>query len=112
MSVTFGVAEYKNLHAGLMITSVKYDEQSQSAEAMDEEGRIVRIDSYGKKKVIQIEATVKGDISALHVDGTVTVDGVAYGIDSLSTTKSNNGHHTASIGASAPYETLVGGTAS
>ena len=100
--VTFGTAEYKNLSAGLYITSVKKDENSQKAQVMNEEGTVVQIDRYGKEKTIQIEATVKGDISALVVGATLTVDNVDYIIDTVSTTKTNTGHHTASITASAP----------
>ena len=111
-TVIFGTAEYKNLSAGLYITSIKKDETSQKAQVMDEDGTIVQIDRYGKERTVQIEATVKGDISALVVGATLTVDSVDYTIDTVSTTKTNTGHHTASITASAPGEAISSGSGS
>ena len=111
-TVTFGTAEYKNLSAGLYITSIKKDETSQKAQVMDEDGTVVQIDRYGKEKTIQIEATVKGDIAALAVGATLTVDSVDYTIDTVSTTKTNTGHHTASITASAPGGAMTSGSGS
>ena len=101
-TVTFGTAEYKNLPAALYITSIKQGETSQKAQVMDEEGTVVQIDRYGKEKTLQIDATVKGSIGALVVGSALTVDGVEYKIDSVDKTKTNTGHHTASITASAP----------
>ena len=103
----FGTAEYKSVCTGIYITSVKTDEGSQKAEVMDEEGNVVRQDRYGKNRTVTIDGTVKGDISALTVGGTITVDGIAYGIDSVSKTKTNTGHYTVSVTASAPFTTAA-----
>ena len=101
-TVTFGTAEYNNVSSALIITSIKRGETSQKAQVMDEEGTIVQIDRYGKEKTLQIEATVKGSTAALVVGASLTVDGVAYKIDSVDVTNTNTGHHTCSITASAP----------
>ena len=101
----FGTAEYKNVCAGIYITSVKTDEGSQKAEVMDEEGNVVHQTRYGKNRTVTIDGTVKGDITALTVGGTITVDGITYGIDSVSKTKTNTGHYTVSVTASAPFDT-------
>ena len=106
-AVIFGTAEYKNLSAALYITSIKKDETSQKAQVMDENGTVVQIDRYGRELLLQIEATVKGNISALVPGATLTVDNVEYTIDTVSTTKTNTGHHTASITASAPGDAMT-----
>ena len=105
--VVFGTAEYKDVCTGIYITSVKTDEGSQKAEVMDEEGNVVQQDRYGKNRTVTIDGTVKGDIKALTVGGTITVDGIAYGIDSVSKTKTNTGHYTVSVTASAPFTTAT-----
>lgn len=111
--IKFGTAEYKGKWAGLVITSIKKDANSQKASAMDEEGNVIQINRYGKEESVQIEANVKGDISALVVGAELTVDEKAYGIDTVSTTRTNTGHHTASITASRaadpPVEAPAGG---
>lgn len=106
-TVIFGTAEYKTVSTGLYITSIKKDETSQKAQVMDEDGTVVQIDRYGRELSLQIEATVKDDISALVPGATLTVDNVEYTIDTVSTTKTNTGHHTASITASAPGDAMT-----
>lgn len=101
--VTFGTAEYKNVCAGIYITNISFDEGSQKAEVMDEEGNIVQQDRYGCSRTITIDGTVKGDIAALVVKGTLTVDNIAYTIDTVRKTKTNTGHYTVNVTASAPF---------
>ena len=101
-TITFGTASYKGAVSGLIITSIKQGENGQTAEAMDEEGYIVQVDIYGKKKSLQIEGTVSGGSLALQVGGTLTIGSVDYTIESVEITQTNTGHQTASITASAP----------
>lgn len=102
-SITFGTASYKNAVTNLIITSIKKGESAQAAEAMDEDGTIVQIDYYGKKKTLQIEGTVNGgSLTGLTAGGTLTIDGTDYKIESVEVTQTNSGHQNASISASAP----------
>ena len=101
-AITFGTASYKGAVSGLIITSIKQGESGRSAEAMDEEGHIVQVDIYGKKKTLQIEGTVSGGSLALQAGGTLTIGGTDYTIESVEVTQTNTGHQTASITASAP----------
>ena len=102
-NITFGTASYKNAVTNLIITSIKKSETAQAAEAMDEDGTIVQIDYYGKKKTLQIEGTVNGgSLSGLTAGGTLTIDSTDYKIESVEITQTNNGHQNASISASAP----------
>ena len=101
-TITFGTASYKGAVSGLIITSIKQGENGQTAEAMDEDGYIVQVDVYGKKKSLQIEGTVSGGSLALQVGGTLTIGSVEYTIESVEITETNTGHQTASISASAP----------
>ena len=80
--VTFGTAEYKNVCAGIYITNISFDEGSQKAEVMDEEGNIVQQDRYGCSR---------------------TIDNIAYTIDTVRKTKTNTGHYTVNVTASAPF---------
>lgn len=102
--VAFGTAEYKGKWANLIITSIKKGTSSQKASQMDEDGNIIQMNRYGKEDTVQIEAGVKGDISAIEVGGTITVDDKEYGVDSKETTKTNTGHYTVSIAASRPHD--------
>ena len=101
-TITFGTASYKGAVSGLIITSIKQGENGQTAEAMDEDGYIVQVDVYGKKKSLQIEGTVSGGSLALVAGGDLTVGGTTYKIESVEVTQTNTGHQTASITASAP----------
>lgn len=107
-SITFGTASYKGAVSGLIITSIKFGENAQSAEAMDEDGTIIQIDMYGKKKTLQIEGTVSGGSLALVAGADLTIDSVAYKIESVEVTQTNTGHQSASITASAPGEAISG----
>ena len=112
-TINFGTAAYKNAVAGLIITSIKFGSNAQSAEAMDEEGNIIQVDMYGKKQTVNIEGTVSsGTTLALVAGGTLTIDSVAYTIESVEVTNTNTGHTNASITASAPVpaESASGGS--
>lgn len=111
MAIVFGLATYKTAVAGLHLQSVTYGESASEAEALDEDGNIEQNDVYGKKKTIQCEGNVVagGDISALTVGGTLTVDSVAYKINSVSVKEMVNGHKTASISGSAPMPAAPSG---
>lgn len=106
--ITFGTAEFESACAGIYITSLKEGETSQSADVMDNSGNVVQTDRYGKKKTLQIEGTVKGDIAAVTVGGTLTVNTTVYTIDSVDKTHTNTGHYTVSISASAPWPPAAG----
>lgn len=109
MAIVFGLAKYKGVVTGLSIQSVTYGETASTAEAMDEDGNIEQVDVYGKKKTIQIEGNVAadGDVTALTVGGTLTVNGSNYTIDNVSIKEANNGHKTASISGSCPIATVT-----
>ena len=110
-TINFGTATYKNAVTGLIITSIKFGSSAQSAEAMDEEGNIIQVDMYGKKQTVQIEGTVSsGTTLALVAGGTITIDGVAYTIESVEVTSTNTGHTNASITASAPVPAASSGS--
>ena len=102
-TINFGTAAYKNAVAGLIITSIKFGSNAQSAEAMDEDGNIIQVNMYGKKQTVQIEGTLStGTTLALVAGGTLTISGVSYTIESVEVTSTNTGHTNASITASAP----------
>ena len=104
-SINFGTATYKNAVTGLIITSIKFGSNAQSAEAMDEDGNIIQVDMYGKKQTVQIEGTVSsGTTLALVAGGDLTISGITYKIESVEVTNTNTGHTSASITASAPVE--------
>ncbi|MBQ6598925.1 MAG: hypothetical protein IJH79_15355 [Lentisphaeria bacterium] len=108
-TINFGTAAYKNAVTGLIITSIKFGSNAQSAEAMDEDGNIIQVDMYGKKQTVNIEGTVSsGTTLALVAGGTITIDGVAYTIESVEVTNTNTGHTNASITASAPVAPASG----
>ena len=110
-TINFGTAAYKNAVTGLIITSIKFGSNAQSAEAMDEDGNIIQVDMYGKKQTVNIEGTVSsGTTLALVAGGTITIDGVAYTIESVEVTNTNTGHTNASITASAPVPASSGGS--
>lgn len=107
-TITFGTAAYQGAVTGLIITSIKFGSSAQAAEAMDEEGNIIQVDMYGKKQTVNIEGTVSGDLSGLVAGATLTIDGVAYTIESAEVTSTNTGHTSASITASAPIAASSG----
>ena len=110
-TINFGTAAYKNAVAGLIITSIKFGSNAQAAEAMDEEGNIIQVDMYGKKQTVNIEGTVSsGTTLALVAGGTLTIDSVAYTIESVEVTNTNTGHTNASITASAPVPAASAGS--
>ena len=112
-TINFGTAAFKGAVTGLIITSIKFGSNAQAAEAMDEEGNIIQVDMYGKKQTVQIEGTVSsGTTMSLVAGGTITIDGVAYTIESVEVTNTNTGHTNASISASAPVpaESAGGGS--
>ena len=110
-TINFGTATYKNAVAGLIITSIKFGSNAQSAEAMDEEGNIIQVDMYGRKQTVQIEGTVSsGTTLALVAGGDLTISDITYKIESVEVTNTNNGHTSASITASAPIEAASSGS--
>ena len=110
-TINFGTAAYKNAVTGLIITSIKFGSNAQTAEAMDEDGNIIQVDMYGKKQTVNIEGTVSsGTTLALVAGGTLTIGGVAYTIESVDVTNTNTGHTNASITASAPVAAASGGS--
>ena len=110
-TINFGTAAYKNAVTGLIITSIKFGSNAQTAEAMDEDGNIIQVDMYGKKQTVNIEGTVSsGTTLALVAGGTLTIGGVAYTIESVEVTNTNTGHTNASITASAPVAAASGGS--
>ena len=110
-TISFGTAAYQGAVTGLIITSIKFGSSAQAAEAMDEEGNIIQVDMYGKKQTVNIEGTVSsGTTLALVAGGTLTIDSVAYTIESVEVTSTNTGHTNASITASAPVPASSGGS--
>ncbi len=109
--IVFGLATYKGAVTGLHLQSVTYTESGSTAEATGEDGNIEQIDMYAKKRTIQCEGnvTAAGDLSALTVGGTLTVDSKEYTIDSVTIKESVNGHKTCSVSGSAPISS-TGGT--
>lgn len=103
MSITFGTVAYKDKVTGVYITSIKKDQIGSSVDAMNEGGEVVQIDRYGKKLTIQVDGTVKDDITVLKIGAKLTIDGTEYTIDTVSTTQTNTGHYTLSLTASAPW---------
>ena len=103
MSITFGTVAYKDKVTGVYITSIRKDQTGSSVDAMNEGGEVVQIDRYGKKLTIQVDGTVKDDITALKIGAELTIDGTKYTIDTVSTTQTNTGHYTLSLTASAPW---------
>ncbi len=111
MAIVFGLASFKGAVTGLHLQKVTYGEAASEAEAIDEDGNMEQNDVYGKKKTIQCEGNVVegGDISALTVGGTLTVDSVAYKINNVQVVELVNGHKTATISGSAPMPAAGGG---
>ena len=107
-TIAFGTASYKGAVSGLIITSIKQGSNAQSAEAMDEDGTVIQIDMYGKKKTLQIEGTVSGGSLGLQAGSTLTIGGASYTIESVEITQTNTGHQSASISASAPGGAISG----
>ena len=103
MAITFGTIAYKDKVTGVYISSIKKDKTGSSVDAMNEAGEVVQIDRYGKKLTIQVDGTVKDDISTLKIGAKLTIDGTEYIIDTVSTTQTNTGHYTLSLTASAPW---------
>lgn len=102
--IRFGLVKYKGAVSGVRVQSVTYGETSSSAEATDEDGNIEQINVYGKKRTIQCDGNIidDGDISALKVGASLTVDSQDFTIDSLSIREGVNTHSTISITGSAP----------
>ena len=108
-TINFGTAAFKGAVTGLIITSIKFGSNAQSAEAMDEDGNIIQVDMYGKKQTVNIEGTVSsGTTLALVAGADLTIDSVTYKIESVEVTSTNTGHTSASITASAPIEAASG----
>ena len=108
-TINFGTAAFKGAVTGLIITSIKFGSNAQSAEAMDEDGNIIQVDMYGKKQTVNIEGTVSsGTTLALVAGADLTIDSVTYKIESVEVTSTNTGHTNASITASAPIEAASG----
>lgn len=105
MGVVFGLATYKGAVTGLHLQTVTVQQTASTAEAINEDGDIEQIDIYGAKKQLQAEGNVVsgGDISALVVGGTLTVESVAYKIESVSIRETVTGHKTVTVSAVAPY---------
>ena len=103
MAITFGTIAYKDKVTGVYISSIKKDQTGSSVDTMNEAGEVVQIDRYGKKLTIQVDGTVKDDISTLKIGAKLTIDGTEYIIDTVSTTQTNTGHYTLSLTASAPW---------
>ena len=110
-TINFGTAAFKGAVTGLIITSIKFGSNAQSAEAMDEDGNIIQVDMYGKKQTVQIEGTVSsGTTVALVAGADLTISGTTYKIESVEVTSTNTGHTNASITASAPVPAESGGS--
>ena len=109
-TINFGTAAFKGAVTGLIITSIKFGSNAQSAEAMDEDGNIIQVDMYGKKQTVSIEGTVSGSIAALVAGADLTINSVTYKIESVEVTHTNTGHTNASITASAPIAPAASGT--
>ena len=110
-TINFGTAAFKGAVTGLIITSIKFGSNAQSAEAMDEDGNIIQVDMYGKKQTVSIEGTVSsGTTLALVAGADLTIDSITYKIESVEVTSTNTGHTNASITASAPIAPAASGT--
>ena len=111
MAIVFGLAEYKGAIAGVHLQTVNYSEQGSTAEAINEDGDVEQIDVYGAKRQIQAEGNVveNGDLSALTVGASLTVDSVEYKITDISIRTSVTGDQTISVSGVAPL-TINGGT--
>ena len=103
MSITFGTLSYEGKVTGIYITSIKKDQTASSVDAMNEKGEVVQTDRYGKKMTLQVDGTVKGDISAHKIGAKLTIDNTEYTVDTVSTTQTNTGHYSFSLTASAPW---------
>ena len=106
-----GLVTYKEAVAGLEIQDVTYGEAGSTIAPMTEDGRIDRITVYGKKKTIAVNGNVKegGNITALTIGGTLTVDSIAYTITGVTIKESLSGAKSCSVNGEAPWPKTVAG---
>ena len=104
MAIVFGLAAYGNAIAGLHLQTVVCDETGTAAEALREDGAIEQIDMYERKRTIRAEGNVVegGDLSALTVGGSLTVDSVTYTIESVTLRSTAAGHRRCTVTGVAP----------
>ena len=101
--VKFGLVTCSGVLTGCYVQDVSWGDTCSTAEAMDEEGNIVQIDVYGKKRTFTANATVNGEVSIKSGDK-LTVDGKEYTITSATFKEAANAHKTFSVSGTAPFE--------
>lgn len=101
-TVTFGIVTCSGSITGCYIQDISWGDTCSTAEAMDEQGNIVQIDVYGKKRTFTANATVNGSVS-LQSGDEIEIAGATYTITSATFKEAVNGHKTFSVSGTAPF---------
>lgn len=86
------VTDVSGITAGIMINSLDFNETVETAQARDEQGRIVDIAAYSNSKTVSIQGlmdTAKGSVAT--AGSIITLDGKQWLIDSVAKRESNTG---------------------
>ena len=102
-SVKFGLVTCSGVLTGCYVQDVSWGDTCSTAEAMDEQGNIVQIDVYAKKRTFTANATVNGDVTIKSGD-ILTINGNDYTITSATFKEAANAHKTFSVSGTAPFE--------
>lgn len=89
----FGIiTSITGLQAGIMVNSLDFNEQVETAEARNEKGAITDIAGYSNSKTVSIQGvmdTAKGSVAT--AGSVLTLDGKQWLIDSVARRESNTG---------------------
>lgn len=101
--VKFGLVTCSGVLTGCYVQDVSWGDTCSTAEAMDEQGNIVQIDVYAKKRTFTANATVNGDV-AIKSGDKLTIDGHEYTITTATFKEAANAHKTFSVSGTAPFD--------
>ena len=106
--VGFGLLKYKGQVAGVEIQQLTFNNTSSEVESLNEDGDIMQIDQYGRKRTIQGDGNLKSETDMkLEPGAELTVDGITYKLNSVTKTVSNTGVVKISFAGSAPWNAEV-----
>ena len=94
----FGVtSNVSGLAAGIVVNSISHSDNTETAEARDEKGRVIDIAVYGGGDEISVDGLVVGD--GVAAGSIVNIGGKNYIVTSTSKNESNTAFQTASFNA-------------
>ena len=91
MARQFGIITTNTGVSSIVIQSIQIGSSVETAQAMDEHGKIIDINGYGAKNTINIKGLVDGSVSAKAGD-VITAEGGSYIITSFQKSESNTGY--------------------